>query len=109
VAAVPAGPATALTTHFDLVVRGATLVGSGHQETTDIGVRDGRVAQLGGRMTGERELQAGGLLALPGGIDAHVHLMYQCGPGTQAGRDTRLRHPTLVRGVPALRSAISRP
>jgi dihydropyrimidinase len=29
VAAVPAGPATALTTHFDLVVRGATLVGSG--------------------------------------------------------------------------------
>ena len=62
---------------FDLVVRGATVVSPGRQEAADIGVRDGRIAQVGGGMTGREEIAADGLLALPGGIDAHVHLMYQ--------------------------------
>jgi dihydropyrimidinase len=62
---------------FDLVVRGATVVTPGRQEAADIGVRDGRIAQLGGAMTGREEIAADGLLALPGGVDAHVHLMYQ--------------------------------
>jgi dihydropyrimidinase len=62
---------------FDLVVRGATVVSPGRQEAADIGVRDGRIAQLGGAMTGREEIAADGLLALPGGVDAHVHLMYQ--------------------------------
>jgi dihydropyrimidinase len=62
---------------FDLVVRGATVVSPGRQEAADIGVRDGRIAQVGGGMTGREEIAADGLLALPGGVDAHVHLMYQ--------------------------------
>ena len=62
---------------FDLVVRGATLVTAGRRETADIGVTDGCVVQLGGGMTARRELAANGLLALPGGVDAHVHLVYQ--------------------------------
>jgi dihydropyrimidinase len=61
--------------HFDLVVRGGTVVTPGHQEIADIGVRDGRIAQLGGAMTGGEELDAHGLLVTPGGIDAHVHLV----------------------------------
>jgi dihydropyrimidinase len=62
---------------FDLVIRGATVVTPGHTETADIGISDGRIAQLGGVMTGAEELAAGGLLALPGGIDAHTHLVHQ--------------------------------
>jgi dihydropyrimidinase len=62
---------------FDLVVRGATVVSSGRQETANIGIRDGRIAQLGGDLAGRQELRADGLLALPGGVDAHVHLVYQ--------------------------------
>src|SRR6202035_2843398 len=31
--------------------------------------------QLGGTMTGDVEIDAGGLLVIPGGVDAHVHLM----------------------------------
>src|SRR3984885_1723485 len=62
---------------FDRVVRGATGVSPGRQEAADIGVRDGRIAQVGGGMTGRGEIAADGLLALPGGVDAHVHLMYQ--------------------------------
>jgi dihydropyrimidinase len=62
---------------FDLVVRGATVVTPGRQETADIGIADGTIAQIGGAMTGRREIAAGGLLALPGGIDAHTHLVHQ--------------------------------
>src|ERR1700728_4005829 len=62
---------------FDLVIRGATVVTPGRREAADIGVADGKIAQIGGAMTGEREIAAGGLLALPGGIDAHTHLVHQ--------------------------------
>jgi dihydropyrimidinase len=85
--AVTAGPATpvnwascqnpGMPAPFDLIVRGATLVSPGRQETTDIAVRDGRIAQIGGDVTGLQEIRADGLLALPGGIDAHVHLVYR--------------------------------
>ena len=60
---------------FDLVVRNGTIVTPGHQEQADVGITGGRIAQLGGTMTGAGEIDAGGLLVIPGGIDAHVHLM----------------------------------
>ena len=60
---------------FDLVIRGGTVVTPGNQEVADVGLRDGRIAQLGGAMAGREELDARGLLIIPGGIDAHVHLV----------------------------------
>jgi dihydropyrimidinase len=60
---------------FDLVIRGGTIVTPGHREIADLGVQDGRIAQIGGAMTGEGELGAHGLLVIPGGVDAHVHLV----------------------------------
>ena len=60
---------------FDLVVRNGAIVTPGHREQADVGITDGRIAQLGGTMTGAGEIDAGGLLVIPGGIDAHVHLM----------------------------------
>jgi dihydropyrimidinase len=62
---------------FDLVIRGATVVTPGHREAADIGISDGKIAQIGDAMTGTREIAAAGLLALPGGIDAHTHLVHQ--------------------------------
>jgi dihydroorotase-like cyclic amidohydrolase len=41
---------------FDLVIRGATVVTSGHREVAGIGVADGRIAQLSSMMTGMQEL-----------------------------------------------------
>ena len=61
--------------HCELVVRGGTIVARGRQEIADVGVRDGRIAQIGGAMTGAEEIDAHGLLVIPGGIDAHVHLV----------------------------------
>jgi len=60
---------------FDLVVRNGTIVTPGHREQADVGITGGRIAQLGGTMTGAGEIDASGLLVIPGGIDAHVHLM----------------------------------
>jgi hypothetical protein len=60
---------------FDLVVRNGTIVTPGHREQADLGITGGRIAQLGGIMTGAGEIDAVGLLVIPGGIDAHVHLM----------------------------------
>lgn len=59
---------------LDLVIRKATVVTAERKEMADIGVVDGRIAQIGGAMTGAREIQANGLFALPGGVDPHVHL-----------------------------------
>ena len=53
------------------------MVTPGHREAADIGIADGRIAQLGGAMTGAEELTASGLLAIPGGVDAHTHLAHQ--------------------------------
>jgi dihydropyrimidinase len=61
--------------HCDLVIRDGTVLTPGHQEIADVGVSDGQIAQVGGQMTGEDELDAAGLLVLPAGIDAHVHLV----------------------------------
>jgi allantoinase len=59
---------------FDLVVRGADVVAGGVARS-DVGVADGRIAAIGPELPGGREeIDAAGLLALPGVVDAHVHL-----------------------------------
>ena len=60
---------------FDLVIRGGTAATAVDVYRTDIGVRDGRIAALAADLpAGRREIDASGLLVLPGGIDAHCHL-----------------------------------
>jgi dihydroorotase len=61
---------------FDLVVTGGTCVTPWGALETDLGVRDGRIAELGslsGRVAAER-FDAHGLHVLPGIIDSQVHL-----------------------------------
>ncbi|MCU1660224.1 MAG: hypothetical protein JWR58_289 [Pseudonocardia sp.] len=59
---------------MDLVVRGGLVVTAAGESVADIGVVDGRIVQLGGPMSGAREIDAAGKLVLPGGVDMHVHL-----------------------------------
>ncbi len=75
---------------FDLVLRGGTVVTASDTTRCDVGVRDGRVAALGADLaTGARELDATGLLVLPGGIDSHVHIAQPSGPETVQADDFR--------------------
>jgi dihydropyrimidinase len=60
--------------HVDVVIRGGTVVTAAGQAPTDIGIRHGRVVQLGGDIAAETAIDATGRLVLPGGVDIHVHL-----------------------------------
>ncbi len=58
---------------LDLAIRHGTVVTASDIMRADIGIRDGRIVALAERIEGAaREIDATGLLALPGGIDSHV-------------------------------------
>ncbi len=59
---------------FDLVVRGGTVVTSSDVFRADVGVVGGTIAAIGRDLRGGREIDAGGLLVLPGGVDTHCHI-----------------------------------
>ncbi len=60
---------------LDLAIRGGTVVTASDSVRCDIGIRDGRVVTLAASITGAaREIEADGLLVMPGGVDAHCHL-----------------------------------
>jgi dihydropyrimidinase len=59
---------------FDLVIRGGTVVSAAETMHCDIGIRDGRIVALAEGLSGGREIDAGGLLVLPGGVDTHCHV-----------------------------------
>jgi dihydropyrimidinase len=62
-------------TEFDVVIRAGTAATAADVFRTDIGVRAGRIAALAVDLpSGRSEIDANGLLALPGGVDAHCHL-----------------------------------
>jgi dihydropyrimidinase len=67
---------------FDLVIRGGTVVTAGDVGRSDVGVKDGRIVALAEELPrGASEIDASGLLVLPGGIDSHVHFAQSSGPG----------------------------
>ncbi len=67
---------------FDLVIRGGTVVTAADVGKSDIGVKDGRIAALAGNLPrAASEIDASGLLVMPGGIDSHVHFDQPMGPG----------------------------
>jgi len=67
-------PITDPITDLDLVVRGGTVVTAEGRQVADVGIKGETIAQVGGSMTGRRELDARDALVLPGGVDPHVHL-----------------------------------
>ena len=59
---------------YDLVIRNTTIATASDVVKGDIGIVGGRVVALGERLDkGRKEIDATGLIAVPGGIDAHVH------------------------------------
>lgn len=59
--------------NFDLVVKNGRVYTPGGLKDFDIWITDGRVAALGGPHRADEEIDASGMLVLPGVIDAHVH------------------------------------
>jgi dihydropyrimidinase len=59
---------------LDLAIRGGTVVTAEATTRADVGIADGRVAELGSVGDARDEIDASGLLILPGVVDAHTHL-----------------------------------
>lgn len=61
----------------EILVQNGTIVTSEESIVADVLIRDGRIAAIGGNLTvasTTRQINADGLLVLPGGVDPHVHL-----------------------------------
>lgn len=73
---------------YDLIIKGARVVTGASVVSCDIGVREGRVATLGDDLgAADDVIDASGLIALPGGIDSHVHIAQPSGPGIEMADD----------------------
>src|SRR5258708_5949516 len=73
---------------FDLVIRNGTVATAADTFAADIGISEGQIAALGKSLArGKREIDASGLLALPGGIDSHCHIEQLSSSGVKTADD----------------------
>jgi len=74
--------------YYDLIVRNGVTVTATERARQDVGIRDGRIVALGEQLgAGEREIDANGLLVLPGGVDAHCHVEQNSSSGIMTSDD----------------------
>ncbi len=67
---------------FDTIIRGGTVVTATDRMDCDVAVRDGRIAALGHDLgDAAREIDAGGMLVLPGGVEGHCHIEQKSSTG----------------------------
>ena len=62
---------------YDLIIQNADVFTAADRFTADIGVRDGKIADLAASLPADnasRVIDAAGLYTVPGGVDPHVHL-----------------------------------
>jgi dihydroorotase len=71
---------------FDLILRGGRVIdpSQGLDAISDVGFRDGRIAQVGAHLSGDTVKDVKGLIVTPGLIDLHTHVYWG---GTSLGVD----------------------
>lgn len=70
-------------TDFDTIIRGGTVAHAGGTEITDVGIAGDTISAIGPSLPGkaQNEIDARGLLVLPGGVDTHCHIEQVSGAG----------------------------
>jgi dihydropyrimidinase len=58
----------------DLVIKDGTLVSNDSITRADIGIRNGKIAEIAPNLEGRKVISAKGMLVIPGGVDPHVHI-----------------------------------
>jgi dihydropyrimidinase len=97
----------------ELIVRNGLIVNATGRTEGDVRIRNGTIAEIGRNLTagtGAREIDAKGMLVLPGGIDPHVHLTPTPTPTTGKGADdyTTASRAALAGGVTTISNFITR-
>ncbi|MFW5680223.1 MAG: dihydropyrimidinase [Pseudomonadota bacterium] len=59
---------------LDLVIKNGRVVTAVDGYDADLGIKDGRIVQIGTGLEGAATLDAAGKLVLPGGVDSHCHI-----------------------------------
>eukprot|EP00040_Diaphanoeca_grandis_P021482 m.114488 g.114488 ORF g.114488 m.114488 type:complete len:524 (+) comp28355_c0_seq3:228-1799(+) len=63
------------TDHYDLVIRGGEVCTASEVFRADVGIKNGIVQNVGLHLPkGGKEIDAHGMLVLPGGVDTHCHI-----------------------------------
>ena len=94
----------------DLVIRNGLVVTSTGRTRADILVHNGTIAEIspGLAAPGAREIDAKGLLVLPGGVDPHVHLVPATVPGRGADDYTTASRAAFAGGKTTISNFITR-
>lgn len=69
---------------YDLVISNGRLVTAEASMYADLGIQGKRIAAIGRGLRGRRQLDAKGMLILPGAVDEHVHLQMPVGDLTSS-------------------------
>ena len=73
---------------FDLVVRNGTVVTAADSTLCDVGVRNGKIVALAERLPeASRDIDASGMLVMPGGVDSHCHIDQKSSTGIRSADD----------------------
>lgn len=73
---------------YQTVIKGARVVTASGATQCDIGINNGVITTLGLDLkNAEDTIDASDLIALPGGIDSHVHISQPSGPGIEMADD----------------------
>jgi dihydropyrimidinase len=56
------------------LIRGGTVVNHDHSVRADVLIKDGQIIGVGAGLSGDKTIDAGGCLVMPGGIDPHTHM-----------------------------------
>ena len=76
------------TSQLDLVIRRGRVATASDCFEADIGIKDGRIVLLGQALPpAVRDLDAGGRVVTPGGVDAHCHLDQPMAPPIRMADD----------------------
>ena len=77
-----------MTDRADCVIRGARIATATDSFAADIAIKDGRIAAMGIDLPqGDEEIDATGMLVVPGGIDSHCHFDQQRESGAEFSDD----------------------
>src|SRR5207247_9046564 len=72
----------------ELIIRNGLVVTADARLETDVRIRNGTIAEIGRNLApaaGAREIDARGMLVLPGGVDPHSHLSAEVPPDLTPG------------------------